>query len=195
MQTKDHKMLVKFLIDEMGMDIPYLHKRAFLLGSIEPDRNPFTYLHGMSCGVKFRGHNYENILSVMRKLFDSMQRREHFGVWGYYHLGKLTHYVADAFTFPHNRMFQGNLIEHCKYESLLHEKFSDALQKQKMAGIRPKSMSGFQYMEILHREYLREAGTCETDCRYILQAAAMLLWDRTQEVCPAEFLRMEKLAG
>lgn len=195
MQTKDHKMLVKFLIAEMGINIPYLYKKAFILGSIEPDKNPFTYLHGLTCGVKFHGHNYENVLSVMKKLFNSTQKKEHFGVLGYYHLGKLTHYVADAFTFPHNRMFRGNLMEHCKYESLLHEKFSDVLQKRKMINIRPKSMSSFHYIEILHKEYLKEAGTYEIDCRYILQAVAMLLWDKTHEVCPADLMQMEKLAG
>lgn len=175
MQTKDHKMLVKFLMAEIEINIPYLYKKAFILGSIEPDRNPFTYLHGLTCGVRFHGHNYENVLSVMNKLFDSLQRQGYSGVWRYYHLGKLTHYVADAFTFPHNRVFCGNLIEHCKYESLLHEKFNDILQKQQMMRIRPKSMSSFHNIEILHKEYLKEAGTYEIDCRYILQAVAMLL--------------------
>lgn len=154
---------------------------AFILGSIEPDKNPFIYLHGLTCGVKFHGHNYENVLSVMKKLFVSMQRQEHFGVWGYYHLGKLTHYVADAFTFPHNGMFCGNLIEHCKYESMLHEKFNDVLQKQKMIRIKSKSMNSFHYIEIMHKEYLKEAGTYEIDCRYILQAVAMLLCDKAQK--------------
>lgn len=129
MQTKDHRKLAELLAAEMGENVPYCYKRAFILGNIEPDINLFTYLHGLAWGEKLHGHNYENILQVMRRLFDSVQRQEKIGIRRYYHLGKLTHYVTDAFTFPHNRVFHGNLREHCRYESELHENFSNILGK------------------------------------------------------------------
>ena len=75
MQTKDHRILAEFLIAETKIDIPYLCKKAFILGSIEPDINPFTYLHGLTCGVRFHGHNYENVLSAMKKLFELRIRK------------------------------------------------------------------------------------------------------------------------
>lgn len=131
MQTKDHKILAVFLADEMEQTIPHCYKKAFIFGNIEPDRNLFTYLHGLAWGKKFHGHNYENVLLVMKKLFDSLQRRERFGIREYYRLGKLTHYVADAFTFPHNSVFHGNIKKHCKYESILHNQLMHSLQKQK----------------------------------------------------------------
>ena len=31
-----------------------------ILGSVEPDYNPFTYLHGSLKTEKFRGHNFDN---------------------------------------------------------------------------------------------------------------------------------------
>ena len=40
-----------------------------------------------------------------------------------YLLGKLIHYIADAFTFPHNNVFKGNLVQHCKYENKLHQAY------------------------------------------------------------------------
>ncbi len=175
MQTRDHKMLAELLADEMGQRVPYLYKKALILGSIEPDRNPFTYLHGFTRGEKFHGHNYENILLIMKKLFNSVQKEKSLGFRKYYRLGKLIHYVADAFTFPHNKEFCGNLREHCRYESVLHVQFYDILQKQKMTGTTGKGIGSFRHIEVLHKEYLKKAGTFETDCRYILQAAVMLL--------------------
>ena len=37
-------------------------------------------------------------------------------------LGEITHYVADYFTFPHNKIYPGGFKEHCAYEEhLKHE--------------------------------------------------------------------------
>ncbi len=110
MQLRDHRILAVFLIDKMGRSMSFFYRRMFILGSLEPDRKPFTYLHGITKGEKFHGHNYENILPVMRKLFESPQSKDKLGIRDYYRLGKLTHYVADAFTYPHNRIFQGSLL-------------------------------------------------------------------------------------
>ena len=115
MQTRDHKVLAEFLVSKMGQELSVIYIKAFILGNIEPDKNLFTYLHGWVRGVKFHGHNYENILPVMDKLFGSLRGKRHWGVSEYYHFGKLMHYIADAFTLPHNGIFKGNLREHCRY--------------------------------------------------------------------------------
>ena len=48
MQTRDHKKLAEMFASEMSRKrIPYICKKAFIYGNIEPDKNPFTYLHGM----------------------------------------------------------------------------------------------------------------------------------------------------
>ena len=103
MQTRDHKKLAEMFASEMSRKrIPYICKKAFIYGNIEPDKNPFTYLHGMLKGKKFHGHDYENILPVIKKIFNSTQEKKKWGVREYYHFGKLMHYTADVFTFPHN---------------------------------------------------------------------------------------------
>lgn len=76
MQTRDHKLLGKYLLKQAEQELPFVYKIAFIAGNVEPDHNPFTYLHGMFKGKKFHGHNYENILPVMKKLYSSLQKKE-----------------------------------------------------------------------------------------------------------------------
>lgn len=180
MQTKDHKMLAEFLIHGMKYYIPPFYIKAFLLGSVEPDINKFTYLHGLIRGEKFHGHNYENIMPVMKKLFYSIEKKQNLGIREYYHLGKLMHYIADAFTFPHNRMFKGNLRDHWEYEEELHQKFNCLLPKRKIERKFTTSCD-FRCIEILHEEYLQNACTYEDDCKYILNATEMIFLEVTQK--------------
>ncbi len=64
----------------------------------------------------------------MRKLFESLRSKDKLGIRDY-RLGKLTHYVADAFTYPHNRIFR-QPSQHCRYEQELHCEFVSALRRQ-----------------------------------------------------------------
>ena len=50
MQLRDHRILAVFLIDKMGRSMSFFYRRMFILGSLEPDRKPFTYLHGITKG-------------------------------------------------------------------------------------------------------------------------------------------------
>ena len=195
MQLRDHRILAVFLIDKMGRSMSFFYRRMFILGSLEPDRKPFTYLHGITKGEKFHGHNYENILPVMRKLFESPQSKNKLGIRDYYRLGKLTHYVADAFTYPHNRIFQGSLLQHCRYEQELHCEFVSALRRQGTDSGDLQRIRRFQDIENLHEEYLRHAGGCEADCGYILKVSGMLLKGELQRSPKASFVQKERLAG
>ena len=100
---------------------------------------------------------------MMRKLFDSVQKQERIGIRKCYHLGKLTHYVADAFTFPHNKKFCGSLKEHRRYEKTLHDQFSDVLQKQ--VGIREGSR--FPSVRSLADRMEVSEGTIQNTLRYL----------------------------
>ncbi len=195
MRMKDHKMLAEFLASEIEGSISNIYVKAFVLGNIEPDCNPFTYLHGWLLGRKLHGHNYENILPVMRKMFCSLQKKECFGIQEYYHLGKLIHYVADAFTFPHNQVFEGNLRTHCEYERNLHKKFECMLKKQKNIFQTETLIQGFHNIEILHEKYMHEAGTREGDCKYIMQATRQVFRAEYQNVHYRETIKNERLVG
>ena len=120
MKTKDHKIMAKHLLNCADIYIAKSLKAAFILGNIEPDRNPFTYLRGSIKNQMLRGHNFDNSYESIVKLVRRIQLHGCTRMRDFYLLGKLTHYVADAFTFPHNKEFTGGLLEHCNYESTLH---------------------------------------------------------------------------
>ena len=90
---------------------------AFLFGSFQPDCNPLTYLKGSLRAYKFRGHNYSNSQRYIYSHIIRLQRRRRWTMWQYYTLGKLTHYLADAFTYPHNENYPDSMLCHHQYET------------------------------------------------------------------------------
>lgn len=193
MQTRDHKLLGKYLLWQTQQKLPLLHKMAFIAGNVEPDRNYFTYLHGMLSGKKFHGHNYENMLPVMHKLYHSLQEGRYLGIRKYYQLGKLIHYTADAFTYPHNEVYKEGLIEHRRYERQLHDRFLTMLQEEMKKNWVIRSFREFEELETVHKEYLQNAGGYIWDCKYILMASVMMAKDGLGEA--VEYISVEKMAG
>ncbi len=126
----------------------------------------------------------------MRKLFESPQSKDKLGIRDYYRLGKLTHYVADAFTYPHNRIFQGSLL--CSTadmnKSFTANLFPHCEDRGRTAGDLQR-LRRFQDIENLHEEYLRHAGGCEADCEYILKVSGMLLKGELQRSPKASFVQ------
>lgn len=45
MKTADHLLLGQYLVERCGTPHLRCHRRAFLLGCVEPDYNVFSYLH------------------------------------------------------------------------------------------------------------------------------------------------------
>ena len=52
-----HLRVARCFIDNL---IAKKYHREFVIGSVAPDYNPFTYLHGSLKTEKFRGHNFDN---------------------------------------------------------------------------------------------------------------------------------------
>lgn len=129
MEKRDHTRLAQTILDEFGLDLSNRYQKAFLTGNIRPDKNPITYLHGFTTGQKFHGHHFGNIVETMKKMFRELQEKTSFSAHDYLRLGKLAHYAADAFTFPHNYEFTGTIREHCAYEAKLHLVMEDFLQE------------------------------------------------------------------
>lgn len=177
MKIIDHKILAFYWIDKVNRKkrITYACKQAFLIGSIEPDWNILTYLHGIVYGEKFHGHNYDNILPIMRKLFKKLNKRRKMGIREYYILGKLMHYTADSFTFPHNKEFKGTLSEHCEYERKLHRSMQGTLKKTEDSIWKQHINNSFKEIEQLHNLYIDDTRSYETDCRYIIKATGSIL--------------------
>lgn len=156
MQKRSHKLLAATLLENTQGFQARRFELAFLFGSFQPDCNPLTYLKGSLRAYKFRGHNYSNSQHYIYSRISRLQRRQRWTIWQYYTLGKLTHYLADAFTYPHNENYPDSMLCHHQYETdlrayleeylatraLRREKFrqdvADALQelhRQYMAGV------------------------------------------------------------
>ena len=165
MQKRSHKLLAATLLENTQGFQARRFELAFLFGSFQPDCNPLTYLKGSLRAYKFRGHNYSNSQHYIYSRISRLQRRQRWTIWQYYTLGKLTHYLADAFTYPHNENYPDSMLCHHQYETdlrayleeylatraLRREKFrqdvADALQelhRQYMAGV--ADITGTQHL-------------------------------------------------
>ena len=95
-------------------------------------------------------------------------------MWNYYTLGKLTHYLADAFTFPHNETFPDTLMDHHRYETDLRASLEEYLadrtvrQKQFRADVTDA-------ISRLHDYYTQASGDQKMDVQFILEATSMLM--------------------
>jgi len=97
---KSHISLGHYLIDRYFSWQPRRYRQAFLLGCIEPDRNPATYLKGSFRSQWLRGHNYRNARHFMARISSRLEKKETLNLFDYYTLGKLIHYTADALPLP-----------------------------------------------------------------------------------------------
>ena len=88
MRGKSHCQLGAFLASTYFPQIPPLYRRAFLLGCIEPDRNPATYLKGSIRAQWLRGHNFENAKNFMTRIARRLEAKPRWGFFDYYTAGK-----------------------------------------------------------------------------------------------------------
>ena len=138
MRGKSHTQLGRYLADTYFSQAPRRCRRAFLLGCIQPDRNPSTYLKGSLRAQWLRGHNYENAKYVIFRPAKRLEAKPRWNILDYYAAGKLIHYTTDAFTFAHNASFPVNLHEHKIYEDRLQTYFLQFLQTHHTPEQRPE---------------------------------------------------------
>ena len=176
MRTADHMNLSRYIMEHMDAGASKLQKAVFVFGSIEPDINMLTYFRGSIHGEeKLRGHNYENVMKYMEKLTRRLEKGGMGTVRQSFLLGKLVHYVADSFTYPHNSIFPGNLGEHCQYETELHDYVNQMISSD---NVNLDSIDGeidiVGYIEGIHDRYVGEAPGCENDYRHITHAISVV---------------------
>ena len=178
MRGKSHLCLGHYLIEHYMEHLPERYKKAFLVGCIEPDRNPMTYFKGSIRSQWMRGHNYKNADHFMVKLSNRLENKEKFRLLDYYSLGKLIHYTTDAFTYAHNDIFPTDLAEHRVYEVDLQNKFLAFMAAEPEMEPHPLT-SVMETIRSNHRDYIHRAGDAHTDCRFAFNVccsvAALLL--------------------
>jgi len=105
-------------------------------------------------------------------MIDTLQKNKDWGMREYYRFGKLTHYLSDAFTYPHNENFSGSIREHRRYETELHKRFQRYIILKQCVPNEGQDRSACEVVELLHRQYLDAEPGKTTDVRYIVLTAA-----------------------
>jgi len=175
LQKRSHKLLAASLLESRSGFATKRFELAFLFGSFQPDCNPLSYLKGSVRSRTLRGHNYSNSDRYIAHSIDKLQsRRKEWTCWQYYTLGKLTHYLADAFTYPHNDDYPLSLMDHRRYENRLREYLSSYLEIRKLRTDYPPVSDIFASIQALHRQYMDSVADMRRDVHFILEANALL---------------------
>lgn len=174
MKAQSHRILGRYLVEQYMSDLPRRYIRAFLIGCVEPDRNPATYFKGSIRCQWMRGHNWGNAQRYMNRVSTRLEHKDQLRLLDYYRLGKLIHYATDAFTYAHNEAFHKNLRQHCSYENHLQDFFCRYLAE-------PHGMKLVQYDSVMdaiqayHYDYVRHPNGVYTDSRYTVAVCCAVL--------------------
>ena len=174
MQKRTHTLLAQTLLRSGTGFSARRFELAFLFGSFQPDVNPLSYLKGSLHYNKLKGHNYTNSRAYINTKILKLQHRRRWTMWQYYTLGKLTHYLADAFTFPHNENYPDSLIAHRAYEDALRVYLAEYLRNRTLRLERARQDLTLAIDE-LHRRYMETQADVNQDARYILEANLLLM--------------------
>ena len=99
----------------------------------------------------------------------------------YMNLGQVTHYVADYFTYPHNKIYPGNLKDQCASEEQLKRSLKNYIMSRNMeAGEKVQADFSdaealYEYILERHKQYLGRKINIETDIRNIVATNRMLV--------------------
>lgn len=174
MRGKSHYRLGKYLAEHYMEGVSPLNIQAFLIGCVQPDRNPATYLKGSLRYQWLRGHNYRNARQYMKRVSYRLEQKKTWNPFDYYTLGKLIHYTTDAFTLAHNDWFTTNLGDHRVYEAELQEHFLNYLQEDPQVNpLYAKTI--MQAIYSYHEAYQKEPSSIRTDSHFALTACCCVL--------------------
>ena len=170
MRKKSHISLAKYLVDDMKVPEMVQHRKAFYLGSILPDCKPsfLTRRHEF-------GETFDLVKVQIRELAADNELLCRNARAYMRHLGEVIHYLADYFTFPHNKTYDGNLKDHCYYEKELKFKLREYVASGKAFRDRIETKrletteAIFSFIQTAHEEYLSRKRNVEEDCRYIVR--------------------------
>ena len=174
MKQESHRRLGHYLLENLQEMPKPLHTRAFLIGCVEPDRNPLSYLKGSIRSRWFYGHNYQNADRWIERHIDKLRNKQSgWNLWNYYCMGKLIHYTSDAFTYVHNNCFTESIAAHRAYEDRLQEQFFRWMEEyENYARLQRCDLNVF--FRDAHERYLEKRANVQHDCKYILDMSCWL---------------------
>ena len=159
----------RYLADQMS-EVYSLqqHRKAFCLGNIMPDLKPsfLTTRH------EFFG-TFDHLQNKMRALVEKNPEEENARVY-WRRFGEVMHYMADYFTFPHNKTYTGSLAQHNHYEKVLKNELKSCIQGGEACRYLQPAIhfdtfaTLIDYIEAAHERYLNKLRCVEEDIRFIL---------------------------
>lgn len=176
MRKKSHILLARYLADQMKTsESLQSHRKAFCLGNILPDIRPsfITKRH------EFFG-TFEEIQNKIRVLVEHTPDEYNERVY-WRQFGEVMHYMADYFTFPHNRTYTGSFTEHNQYEKLLKNRLKECIESgEAKAHVRSAiSFSSIaeltEYIRSSHEKYLAKIRNVAEDIDYILNVCFQVI--------------------
>ncbi len=162
MKTETHLRFAEKLAEKYLFDLNKFDRRMFILGSVTPDINPFSYLKGIFI-KPFFGHNWPNRRAYILSHAEDLQN----GRLSPFKAGQLIHYLSDAFTHTHNINYHGGLKAHTLYEKELHSHFHSLNVENSLPNI---TDSLPDIIVELHRQYISLPPSLENDLKFITTA-------------------------
>lgn len=168
MRKKSHISLAWYLMNCEGMEALGHHKYSFYVGSILPDCVPSFLV---------RKHTINDSFDVLKKEFEKLV--SHFdpnkGADRYFcrHLGVITHYISDYFTFPHNANYPGKLKDHCIYEEELKHEIRAYVHspegvRTRLEGTIHTPEAILEFVQRMHQIYVSMQSAVRRDCEFII---------------------------
>lgn len=174
MRGESHKSLGRYLADQYMTTLPRRYIRAFLIGCIEPDRNPATYLKGSLRQQWLRGHNWNNSQRYIQRVSHRLERKKKMRLLDFYAMGRLIHYTTDAFTSAHNARFGTDLSDHCRYEADLQEHFLEYLSRKPEIWTNAEKPV-IDTIRSYHCDYLSRPVNIHTDTHFAIIVCSMVV--------------------
>ena len=167
-RKKSHILLARYLADQMpANESLQSHRKAFCLGNILPDIQPsfVTKRH------EYFG-TFDEVQGKIRRLVQSGAGYNDRVFWR--RSGEVMHYIADYFTFPHNKTIDGTFYQHNTYEKHLKNELKAFVLEGKADVYAEKKIHFetlnqlLQYIKEHHRRYLNCKRNIDDDIHYIL---------------------------
>ena len=174
-RKKSHILLARYLADQMpANESLQSHRKAFCLGNILPDIQPsfVTKRH------EYFG-TFDEVQGKIRRLVQSGAGYNDRVFWR--RSGEVMHYMADYFTFPHNRTYKGSLAEHNSYEAELKNCLKECILSGNADSQleEAKHFDSFEelvgYIRERHACYLESPRCIADDIRFILRVCYQVI--------------------
>lgn len=176
MRKKSHISLAGQIMDSMELDNVFDYRLPFYVGSIWPDCRPSFVTTPHKFDITF-----DDIEHKISKFIANYDKDQGMNMRRCARLGVIIHYIADYFTFPHNKNYTGNLKDHCVYEEELKHcmyKYvdninADKYQNKKIVLSDLNSIS--DYIKEKHAQYKLSGSNVEKDCKYSVLACMCVM--------------------